>query len=273
VSILGSSYGYGMNLSSASYQNVYNNSVNATTSSTSNIALYLAAGSNLNIKDNIVVCTGGGYVYYVSSPSAIASSDYNDFYGTGTNLAYWAPSNATNLAALQALSSKDANSVSKAVVFVSPQDLHLAGISIGDRSLGGTPVTEVTTDIDGDLRDALHPYMGADEAAIPLAVNDHGILPRSGVEVAPKQYQLLQNYPNPFNPETVIKFSVEQTGLTSVELYNVLGQRVATLFSGVAEAGQYYQVRLNGANLSSGVYFYRVQSGNWTDLKKMILLK
>ncbi|MEK9135712.1 MAG: T9SS type A sorting domain-containing protein, partial [Bacteroidota bacterium] len=92
-------------------------------------------------------------------------------------------------------------------------------------------------------------------------------------ELAPKEFALLQNYPNPFNPSTEIKFSVEVNGLATLKIYNVLGQEVATLFNEIAEAGQYYKVRLDANNLASGVYFYKLESGQKKDLKKMLLLK
>ncbi len=92
-------------------------------------------------------------------------------------------------------------------------------------------------------------------------------------ELAPREFALKQNYPNPFNPETVIKFSVENTAKASLEVYNLLGQKVATLFNEVAEAGQYYNVRLNGISLSTGMYIYRLQSGTRVDIKKMMLVK
>ncbi|MBI5473305.1 MAG: T9SS type A sorting domain-containing protein [Ignavibacteriae bacterium] len=92
-------------------------------------------------------------------------------------------------------------------------------------------------------------------------------------EAAPREFSLKQNYPNPFNPETVIKFSVENTAKTTLEVYNLLGQKVATLFDDVAEAGQYYKVRLNGSSFASGMYIYRLQSGSRIDVKKMLLLK
>jgi len=95
----------------------------------------------------------------------------------------------------------------------------------------------------------------------------------SVAELTPMEFSLLQNYPNPFNPETVIKFSVENSGPTTVRLYNSIGQEVATLFDNVAEAGQYYRVRVNGSDLASGLYFYRLQSGTKSELKKMLLLK
>jgi hypothetical protein len=92
-------------------------------------------------------------------------------------------------------------------------------------------------------------------------------------ELAPKEFALMQNYPNPFNPSTEIKFSVELSGLTTLRIFNVLGQEVATLFNDVAEAGYYYKVNLDASSLGSGMYFYTLQSGQQKDIKKMLLLK
>jgi hypothetical protein len=92
-------------------------------------------------------------------------------------------------------------------------------------------------------------------------------------ETAPKEFALNQNYPNPFNPSTEIKFSVEQNGSTTLRVYNLLGQEVATLFNGMAEAGKYYSVKLDATSLASGMYFYKLESGQKTDMKKMLLLK
>ena len=78
---------------------------------------------------------------------------------------------------------------------------------------------------------------------------------------------------NPFNPETEIKFSVDNTARTTLRIYNLIGQEVATIFDGIAEAGQYYRIKLNGSNLASGVYFYRLQNEKKSELKKMMLVK
>jgi len=94
-----------------------------------------------------------------------------------------------------------------------------------------------------------------------------------GKEVAPIEFSLKQNYPNPFNPSTEIKFSVETFERTSLKVYDILGKEVATLFDDVAEPGQYYKVRFDGANLASGIYLYRLQSGKRSDLKKLLLLR
>jgi hypothetical protein len=92
-------------------------------------------------------------------------------------------------------------------------------------------------------------------------------------EGRPPTFALEQNYPNPFNPETSIKFSVEKSGRAILEVYDVLGRRVAALFDDVAEAGRYYSVAFDAGAFGSGVYFYRLQSGRKSDLKKLLLLK
>ena len=88
-----------------------------------------------------------------------------------------------------------------------------------------------------------------------------------------KEFALLSNYPNPFNPSTTIQFTLGNDGMTSLQVYNMLGQKVETLFNGNAEAGKLYQVTLDASNLPSGVYFYRLESGSFVSTKKLILMK
>ncbi len=85
-------------------------------------------------------------------------------------------------------------------------------------------------------------------------------------------YKLSQNYPNPFNPSTKIDYSIPKSGLVSIKVYDVLGKEVYTLVNEIKNAGSYEAV-FNGANFSSGVYFYRIQAGNFVETKKMYLLK
>jgi hypothetical protein len=87
-----------------------------------------------------------------------------------------------------------------------------------------------------------------------------------------KDYRLEQNYPNPFNPSTMLSFALPQSGLTTLKVYNILGQEVATLLNGFEKSGV-HQVLFDAATLSSGVYFYKLQSGNFVQSKKMVLLK
>jgi hypothetical protein len=91
-------------------------------------------------------------------------------------------------------------------------------------------------------------------------------------EGKPKQYALLQNYPNPFNPTTTISYQLPVASQVSLKVYDVLGREVMTLVNGKQEAGV-YNLSLNASNLSSGVYFYRLQSGNFVQTKKMMLVK
>jgi hypothetical protein len=88
----------------------------------------------------------------------------------------------------------------------------------------------------------------------------------------PKVYSLSQNYPNPFNPTTSIKFSLPKAGIVKLAVYDILGNEVMTLQNGTMQAGNYI-LDFNTSNLSSGVYFYKLTADNFTDTKKMMLIK
>ena len=87
-----------------------------------------------------------------------------------------------------------------------------------------------------------------------------------------KNYYLKQNYPNPFNPITIIKYSIPQTQKVTLKVYDILGNEIKTLVNETKEPGN-YKVKLNGNNLSSGVYFYRIHAGDFVQTKKLVLLK
>ena len=88
----------------------------------------------------------------------------------------------------------------------------------------------------------------------------------------PLVYELAQNYPNPFNPTTKIEYSIPVQAQVVLKIYNVVGQEVATLVNEVQKAG-IHNVKFSASNLSSGVYFYRLSAGDFTSVKKMVLLK
>lgn len=91
--------------------------------------------------------------------------------------------------------------------------------------------------------------------------------------VYPEDYNLYQNYPNPFNPHTVIRYQLPENGEVTLKVYDVLGREVATLVNEFKHAGS-YDVTFNAANLSSGVYFYKMQTTQgFIQIKKMILLR
>ena len=86
------------------------------------------------------------------------------------------------------------------------------------------------------------------------------------------RYELGQNYPNPFNPITHIRFNIPETGNTKLTVYNMMGEAVANLVNGVVSAGG-HTVSWNAANMPTGVYFYRMESGNFTQTRKLLLVK
>jgi len=88
----------------------------------------------------------------------------------------------------------------------------------------------------------------------------------------PAQYSLEQNYPNPFNPSTLIKYSVAQDGFVNVSIFNLLGEKVATLVNSNMKAGS-YELNFNASQLSSGVYFYSIEAGDFKAVRKMMLMK
>ncbi len=93
------------------------------------------------------------------------------------------------------------------------------------------------------------------------------------MEQVPALFKLYQNYPNPFNPSTVINWQVAISGYTTLKVYNVLGNEVATLFSGDAEAGKIYSIKFDNTELSTGLYFYKLQSGKNVEVRKLTLVK
>lgn len=86
------------------------------------------------------------------------------------------------------------------------------------------------------------------------------------------KYNLSQNYPNPFNPVTNIRFTIAHSGFVSLKVYNLLGQQVTTIVNGQLRSGVYTK-QWNGSDFSSGVYFYSLKTGNFTETKKFILMK
>jgi hypothetical protein len=88
----------------------------------------------------------------------------------------------------------------------------------------------------------------------------------------PESFSLGQNYPNPFNPTTTIDFEVKKSGLVSLRIFNLLGQEVATLVNEIRPAGT-YRVSFNAGSLTTGVYFYRLTADNFTQTKRMLLIR
>jgi hypothetical protein len=87
------------------------------------------------------------------------------------------------------------------------------------------------------------------------------------------QYNLYQNYPNPFNPSTSIEFYLTKQSLVNLKVYDIVGKEVATLVNNDLRKEGLHQVTFDGSNLSSGVYYYKITAGEFTDVKKMMMIK
>jgi aminopeptidase N len=90
--------------------------------------------------------------------------------------------------------------------------------------------------------------------------------------IHPYEYALEQNYPNPFNPSTKIKYQIADAGFVNLQVYDVLGNEVATLISKEMQAGS-YEVEFDASNLPSGIYYYTLSAGSYMQTKKMVLLR
>jgi hypothetical protein len=90
--------------------------------------------------------------------------------------------------------------------------------------------------------------------------------------VIPTEYQLYQNFPNPFNPTTTIKYDVPKNTFVKIKVYDVTGKQVADLVNKEVEAGS-YEVNWNGIENASGIYFYRIETKDYTKVLRMVLIK
>jgi hypothetical protein len=99
-----------------------------------------------------------------------------------------------------------------------------------------------------------------------------GLVGISGITEIPSEYELSQNYPNPFNPVTKITYNLRERTNVKLSVYDVNGKWIETMNNGLQEKGSHF-VYFDGATLSSGVYYYKLETDFFTDTKKMILLK
>jgi len=98
----------------------------------------------------------------------------------------------------------------------------------------------------------------------------------SGYNNNSAEYSLTQNYPNPFNPSTKINYSIPKMGFVTLKVYDILGREVATLVDKEKPAGNYeveFSAKGGATDLSSGIYFYKFQAGDFVETRKMVLLR
>ena len=145
---------------------------------------------------------------------------------------------------------------------LNPGDTLITSLHVISAGNDGTANVQVQV---GTFRDPVNRIeLNFSATTIPVSVVDENTL------VA--DYYLEQNYPNPFNPSTKINFGLEKAGNVEIAVYNILGNKVATLFNGYKSAGK-HSVTFDAAKLSSGVYFYKINSEGFVKTRKMVLEK
>lgn len=134
---------------------------------------------------------------------------------------------------------------------------------------GSSWVTIPGVSLSGNTGTFTSPQLYSAIAFVGSSTTTTGIADR---QAAPREFSLYQNYPNPFNPSTTIKFAIPRLEFVALEVYNLLGQRVASLISESLPAGV-YEIVWNAGNLPSGVYFYRLAAGKVVQANRLVLAK
>jgi hypothetical protein len=155
-----------------------------------------------------------------------------------------------------------------------------ADIQVSDHTFTPAPITGLAPGYQGDYTGIttgggkIWPFWADNSSGIyqvwTAGITIIGIQPIGNS--IPEKYSLEQNYPNPFNPSTNIKFSIPADEYVRIVLFDITGKEVSVIFQGQLQASE-YKVDFNGSSLSSDVYLYRITAGNFTDTRKMILLK
>jgi hypothetical protein len=133
-----------------------------------------------------------------------------------------------------------------------------------DTSDAGTYTCRVTNSLATELAIYRRPIHLHISVSVPIMDNDQRL---------PKDFKLEQNFPNPFNPVTTIRFTIPKKSLVSLEVYNILGEKVATIYDDFLPAGVHEFNWSQSAEISSGVYWYRLQAGNYVETRKMVLVR
>lgn len=227
--------------------------------------------------DSAIICVlkdGVAYYHCTSDGGSVWNTDFNLGSGNGNNK-LWVGASATYMGNgssrfMGMWCSNDGDSLNIRRGYINSMGTTEYKRNSGDFSTSLGPVCAVYSD--GTSLQSSFSYAGIgptnvyfNQEALITGINQNG-------NEVPNNYSLTQNYPNPFNPVTNIKFSLPTGGLVKLVIFDIMGREVATLINKDMNAGS-YTADFDASSLSSGVYFYKLTSGSFTDTKKMMLVK
>ena len=147
------------------------------------------------------------------------------------------------------------------------------GSVVGNSTLTVNLILDASNLAEGNYKTSISlndPHHGG--LSIPIEMNVSTTTGIKDNEDIPKELELLQNYPNPFNPSTTISYRLKVPGYTALKVYDVLGKEIETLVNGYQPGGN-YSFNFNASALPSGIYFYRLETTNFIQTRKMLLIK
>ncbi len=195
-----------------------------------------------------------GYSDHIDGAAAIVTDKYDNIYITGSSSA-----SSTNIDYATIKYDKYGNQI-WAATYNGTGNSSDDAVSIDADNSGNIYITGISIGLG----------TGADFATIKYVQSSSGAVEEQ-MMLSP-EFKLYQNYPNPFNPSTNLPFVIGHSAFVTLKVYDVLGNEVAKLVNGHKPAGK-YEINFNAPSLPSGVYFYRINAGNYTAVKKMLLLK
>ncbi len=265
VLLTGTTADAGIDLNAGTYLDVYHNTVlvDATGALATPTALRIETGAaEIDIRNNLLVNLGQGPAYVIEDAGAIIRSDYNNLRSPGAYAVWDGVTYASRADLRSAVAPNELHSKAVAVTFVNPAgDLHLAGASVGDDRLAGEPLASVGVDVDDEARSTKAPYMGADEAATPLTVDDYVL---AAVNTTPLTVA----------PGGAIDFTYAVTNTTNTDVagdfwYEASGGLEAVIISGPVQAGDTFNASFvqNVAGATPlGTYSYTLHIGQYPNL-------
>ncbi|MDP1759858.1 MAG: T9SS type A sorting domain-containing protein [Candidatus Woesebacteria bacterium] len=238
--------------------------------------VFISYSENCSFQNNIVYTSANNWAFTQNGTVPLnLTSDYNLFYspaGTANISFLYAGSNYTGFSSYKTGTDKDFNSSFENPIFVTTAlpnpDLHITTTSPANNA--GNP-SFIAGSGEVDMDNQIRVYNGR----VDIGADEFGSTPASVERLSidlPTHFSLDQNYPNPFNPTTTISFSLPSKSFVSLKVFDDLGREVSTVLSEVLSAGNYTR-QWNASDLTSGIYFYRLQAGSFTETKKLVLLR